>query len=160
MQVNTEPGHLVRREAAPSPWAFWQYQHPDTGEYHLYAWREAAEQQAARALHLGAFKESGSLAVQQVRFLEEPRTCVALELDPEPFRAWLERPTAELAPPFVGHFGSHWSGYGIRLMEAQQVEVIYAADLKHQWLGVFSQADAFATIELDYDRRRRKCLIC
>ncbi|MDR9467711.1 hypothetical protein [Marinospirillum sp.] len=152
-------GELVERKVQASPWHFWQYFQPQTSCYYLYALLEA-EPQADRALHLGAFAETGSLAAQLARFLEEPHTTVALELDPDLLKDWLAAPATQPAPRFAGQFGTPWSGYGIKPIDEQQVEVIYAADRRHEWLGVFSEVEAFAYIELDYDRRRRRCLIC
>ena len=149
----------VEKAVQGSPWRFWQVHESQRCCYYLYALLET-EQQADRALHLGAFAETGSLAVQRVRFLEEPRTTVALELDPDQLKAWLAAPASNPAPRFIGQFGTHWSGYGIKPIDERQVEVIYAADMRHEWLGVFSEVEAFAYIELDYDRRRRRCLIC
>lgn len=157
--LSAKNGELRERLVKGSAWRFWQYHKPQTGCYYLYALL-AAGQQADRALHLGAFAETGSLAAQLARFLEEPRTTVALEMDPDLLRSWLADPSAQTAPRLVGQFGSHWSGYGIKPVDEQQVEVIYAADRRHEWLGVFTEVDAFAFIELDYDRRRRRCLIC
>lgn len=151
---------MLKRDAEGSSWQFWQYQLVETGEYFLYAWFPGTPTQQPQALHLGAFMDTASLAVQQVRFIEEPRTCVALELDAAAFATWLENPLPEQVPEFLGQFGSPWSGYGIRKAEEHKVEVIYAADRRHEWIGVFSQAEAFAWIELDYDRRRRRCLLC
>ena len=160
MNPKNEAVNPRRLNANPGPWQFWQYRHPETQEYHLYALFEP------RAWHLGVFNDPGSLAAQKVRFLEEPRTCVSLALDAGVLAAWLDNPEVESgseakdAPPFCGYFGSHWSGYGVRLQQKHQVEVIYAADFRHENWGLFSQAEAFAAIELHYDRRRRRCLIC
>jgi|GEM_PF-1654123 len=156
---STAAGELVERQGQGSPWRFWQYFVPQLHCYYLYAHLES-EQQAERALHLGAFAETGSLAAQLMRFLEEPRTTVALELDPDQLKTWLAAPASQPSPRFIGQFGTHWSGYGIKPIDEEQVEVIYAADMRHEWLGVFSEVEAFAYIELDYDRRRRRCLIC
>ncbi len=162
MQIKqTEVAELVALPVQQSSWQFWRYQHPETGEYHLYAYQEAEPGWSeAQAWHLGVFADKGSLAAQKVRFLEEPKTCVALALEAASLAAWLANPRVETSLPFCGQFGSHWSGYGIRLQAQHQVEVIYAADLRHENWGLFSQAEAFAAIELDFDRRRRRCLIC
>jgi|AntRauTorcE11898_2_1112593.scaffolds.fasta_scaffold61584_1 hypothetical protein len=157
--ISRTSGELVEREVQGSSWHFWQYFEPRAGCYYLYALLQL-EQQMDRALHLGAFAETGSLAAQLARFLEEPRTTVALELDPDRLKSWMAAPESQPAPRFEGQFGTHWSGYGIKPIDEQQVEVIYAADLRHEWLGVFSEVEAFAYIELDFDRRRRRCLIC
>ncbi|WP_114417421.1 hypothetical protein [Marinospirillum perlucidum] len=155
-------GELRQRPAASSPWQFWQFFSFKDKSYSLYALLEAGKLHPARALHLGVFDDPGSLAAQQVRFLDEPKTTVALELAPETLQAWLADPENRQAPAFVGQFGTAWSGYGLRPADDQgnRVEVIYAADRRHEWLGVFTQAEAFAHIELDYDRRRRRCLLC
>ncbi|SFB98649.1 hypothetical protein SAMN05660443_1007 [Marinospirillum celere] len=159
--TDNEKTRLVSRGGENSPWQFWQYCQPLTGEFHLYAFQpELAGVSSSKALHLGAFNDTANLAVQKSRFLEEPKTCVALELDAKEFAAWLENPEANQQPEFVGYFGSPWSGYGIKRVEEHQVEVIYAADRRYEWIGVFTQAEAFAWIELDYDRRRRRCVIC
>jgi len=137
-----------------TPWKFWKVAMPDG--WYLYA------EQGDQALHLGAFADPGSLVVQQLRFLEDPKTTVAMTLDSDAFHAWLKAPETHKAPRFVGQLGSHWSGYGVKpLVENDtEVEVIYAADLRHEWMGVFSEPDAFSIIEQHYDRRRKRCPIC
>lgn len=144
------PEPLVSKVA--TEWQFWQVKTPAC--WYLYA------MQPGEALHLGAFNDPGSLAVQQQRFLETPKATVLLPLDSDQLNLWLEHPEEHPAPRFLGQLGSAWSGYGIKPVDATQVEVIYAADLRHEWMGVFSEADAFAAIELHYDRRRNRCLIC
>lgn len=133
-------------------WSFWRVKTPEC--WYLYA------VQPDQALHLGAFNDPGSLAVQQLRFLETPKATVLLPLDNEQVKRWLENPQEQAPPRFTGQLGSAWSGYGIKEIDATQVEVIYAADLRLEWMGVFSEPEAFATIELHYDRRRNRCLIC
>lgn len=137
-----------------TPWNFWKVAMADG--WYLYA------EQANEVLHLGAFADPGSLAIQQLRFLENAKTTVLMTLDAEEFHAWLQAPEASEAPRFIGQLGSHWSGYGVKPLEdsATEVEVIYAADLRHEWMGVFSEPDAFAMVEQHYDRRRQRCLIC
>ena len=137
-----------------TPWNFWKVALVD--DWYLYA------EQGQEAFHLGAFTNLGNLAVQQLRFLEAPKTTVVMTLDNEAFHAWLKAPEQEAAPRFIGQLGSHWSGYGVKPIEGSdtEVEVIYAADLRHEWMGVFSEYEAFEVIELHYDRRRQRCLIC
>ncbi|GLR64593.1 hypothetical protein [Marinospirillum insulare] len=135
-------------------WNFWKVALADS--WYLYA------EQEDQALHLGAFADPGSLVVQQLRFLEDPKTTVVMTLDAEHLHAWLKAPEESSPPRFIGQLGSHWSGYGVKpLVENNtEVEVIYAADLRHEWMGVFSEPEAFAVIEQHYDRRRKRCLIC
>lgn len=150
------PEPLSSREK--TDWLFWRVQTPHC--WYLYAIHSEADQ-PVRAVHLGAFNDPGSLAAQQIRFLENPATTVQLPLDPEVLHAWLEQPQQHTPPPFHGQLGSAWSGYGVKPLEqAHQVEVIYAADLRHEWMGVFTEPEAFAAIEQHYDRRRSRCLIC
>lgn len=146
------PEQLASKTA--TPWNFWKLAMSDG--WYLYA------EQADEVLHLGAFSDLGSLAVQQLRFLEEAKSTVVMTLDSEAFHAWLKAPELLEAPRFIGHLGSHWSGYGVKALADSdtEVEVIYAADLRHEWMGVFSEPDAFAVIEQHYDRRRKRCLIC
>lgn len=137
-----------------TPWNFWKLATHEG--WYLYA------EQGEEVLHLGAFSNLSHLVVQQVRFLENRKTTVVLPLKATDFHAWLAAPTEHPAPRFIGQLGSAWSGYGIKPLEenATQVEVIYAADLRHEWMGVFSEAEAFEIIEQHYDRRRQRCLIC
>ena len=137
-----------------TPWIFWKLALADG--WYLYA------EHAGEALHLGAFTNLGNLAVQQVRFLEDRKITVVMTLNTENFHAWLAAPDQHPAPRFIGQLGSHWSGYGVKPLEENdsQVEVIYAADLRHEWMGVFSEYEAFEVIEQHYDRRRQRCLIC
>ena len=137
-----------------TPWNFWKVAMVDG--WYLYA------EQNNEALHLGAFADLGSLAVQQIRFLENPKITVVMQLDTEAFHAWLTAPEEHLAPRFIGQLGTHWSGYGVKPLAENntEVEVIYAADLRHEWIGAFNEPDAFAVIEQHYDRRRQRCLIC
>lgn len=137
-----------------TPWSFWKVATADG--WYLYA------EQGDEVLHLGAFNNLGHLAVQQVRFLEDRKITVMMPLSAAGFHAWLAAPTQHPAPRFIGQLGSHWSGYGVKPLEENesQVEVIYAADLRHEWMGVFSEHEAFAIIEQHYDRRRNRCLIC
>lgn len=141
-------------------WHFYQYYLPQAQQYYLYAQQfdDASGQQ--QALHLGVFATQDALWAQRARFLEEPQTTLALPLAPDSLELWLRQPNLAEVPRFIGQFGSQWSGYGIKPVDERQVEVIYAADLRHEWLGVFTEVEAFAFIELDYDRRRRRCLIC
>ncbi len=127
--------------------------------WQLYALRKNPDIQPD-ALHLGVFDDPGNLAVQKVRFLEDPKTCVGLPYAATLIRAWLDAPEAIEAPRFCGYFGSHWSGYRIEMVDASQVQVIYTADLRQELLGVFTDASAFTEIQLHYDRRRQRCLIC
>lgn len=137
-----------------TPWKFWKVSMANG--WYLYA------EQAEEILHLGAFSDPGSLAVQQLRFLEEAKSTVVMPVDTEEFRAWLKKPEELPAPRFIGQLGSQWSGYGVKPLEDSDtdVEVVYAADYRHEWMGVFSEPDAFAVIEQHYDRRRKRCLIC
>lgn len=137
-----------------TPWTFWKIAMQDG--WYLYA------EQANEAFHLGAFGDLGSLAVQQLRFLEAAKTTVVMTLNAADFHAWLAAPDQHPAPRFIGQLGSHWSGYGAKPLEnnATEVEVIYAADLRHEWMGIFNEPDAFAVIEQHYDRRRNRCLVC
>lgn len=151
-QTRWLPEQLISKTA--TPWTFWKVAMADG--WYLYA------EQEKEALHLGAFADLGSLAVQQLRFLEAVKTTVVLPLDAEEFHAWLKAPEDLPAPRFIGQLGSHWSGYGVKPLEEndKEVEVIYAADLRHEWMGVFNEPDAFTVVEQHYDRRRNRCLIC
>jgi hypothetical protein len=149
-QCDHLPEQLVSKVA--TSWSFWRVKTPAC--WYLYA------VQPDEALHLGAFNDPGSLAVQQLRFLETPKATVLLPLNSDEINLWLEHPQEHSPPRFSGQLGSAWSGYGIKVVDAIQVEVIYVADLRHEWMGVFSEPDAFAAIELHYDRRRNRCLIC
>lgn len=151
-QVTHLPEQLTSK--TDTQWNFWKVAVADG--WYLYA------EQEEQALHLGAFADPGSLAVQQLRFLEDPKTTVVMTLDSDIFHAWLKAPDQATAPRFIGQLGSHWSGYGVKpiIENDTEVEVIYAADLRHEWMGVFSEPDAFAVIEQHYDRRRKRCLIC
>lgn len=151
-QATQLPEQLISK--TDTAWNFWKVAMPDG--WYLYA------EQADQALHLGAFADPGSLAVQQLRFLENAKTTVLMTLYIDEFHAWLKAPEDHNAPRFIGQLGSAWSGYGVKPLEENnsEVEVIYAADLRHEWMGVFSEPDAFAIIEQHYDRRRKRCLIC
>lgn len=137
-----------------TPWNFWKL--AVANGWYLYA------EQGQEALHLGAFTNLGNLAIQQLRFLEAPKTAVVMALNNEEFQVWLKAPEQHPAPRFVGQLGSHWSGYGVKPVtdSSTEVEVIYAADLRHEWMGIFSEYEAFEVIEQHYDRRRNRCLIC
>lgn len=140
-------------------WRFWRCWIAEAGHFYLYAGLYD-QKRLTQALHLGAFTELDALMAQLERFLDEPQTTLVLALDADQLASWLQAPALEKAPRFEGHFGSPWSGYGIRPLTDLEVEVIYAADRRHEWLGVFSEAQAFAYIEQDYDQRRKRCLIC
>jgi len=151
-QTTRLPEQLISK--TDTEWNFWKV--AVKGGWYLYA------EQEDQALHLGAFADPGSLAVQQLRFLEDPKTTVVMTLDADIFHAWLKAPEQNKTPRFIGQLGSHWSGYGVKPIDENdtEVEVIYAADLRHEWMGVFSEPDAFAIIEQHYDRRRKRCPIC
>lgn len=152
-QTSLELPELLTSKKA-TPWNFWKVAMADG--WYLYA------EQPDEVLHLGAFADLGSLAVQQLRFLEEAKSTVVMPLDTDTFHAWLKAPESLAAPRFIGQLGSPWSGYGVKALEENnhEVEVIYAADLRHEWMGVFNEPEAFALIEQHYDRRRQACLIC
>ncbi|MFK7160579.1 hypothetical protein V6U78_05960 [Marinospirillum sp. MEB164] len=131
----------------------WQWQEAAySGGWYLYALHQD------ECLHLGAFASPALLAVQKARFIEAAQTCVHLKLLPEEIAPWLKGQGP--APRFVGLLGTAWSGYRVQALDTEQVEVIYAADLRLEWLGVFNESEAFSVIEQHYDRRRQGCLIC
>ena len=142
--------HNSSRLTAPLGWQ-WGEARFATGWY-LYALH------ADQCLHLGAFHSPALMAVQKARFIEAPQTCVHIKLQPEEMTLWQQEEGP--APRFTGLLGTAWSGYRVQALDTEQVEVIYAADLRLEWLGVFSEPEAFAVIEQHYDRRRQGCLIC
>ena len=137
---------------ATSAWQFWQV--TTSWGFYLFA------QQEGKCLHLGAFTSLGNLKVQQLRFLENENTTVVMEVSCDALASFLAEPETQAAPRFVGVLGTAWSGYSLKEINEAEVELVYAADLRHEWLGVYSEAEAFEAIEQHYDRRRNQCLIC
>lgn len=137
-----------------SGWQFWQVAKPLQQLWYLYA------MQGEEAKHLGAFANLESLAAQQHRFLNFPNTSVSMPLAVTELRQFLAAPELEIAPRFCGQLGSQWSGYNLKPLNEVEVELIYAADFRHELLGVFTEAEAFQKIEQHYDTRRQQCRLC
>lgn len=166
-QLLVNPEQVALPDDMTSDWQFWQAN--TAWGFYLYAQTNEEQsatnsEKAARCLHLGAFNDLGSLKVQQLRFLENINTTVVLDLSCADLQEWLEQPETISPPKFEGLLGTAWSGYRVKEVSTEasipEVELVYAADLRHEWLGIFTEADAFAAIEQHYDRRRNQCLLC
>lgn len=138
--------------AQPQAWQLWAAKLANW--WYLYALKTGL------AVHLGAFQHRAELLQQQQAFSANPKTTVLMHLPDEELQAWLDKPNRVAPPRFCGQLGSHWGGYGIKPLNAQEVELIHAADLRHEWLGVFSEPEAFALIQQHYDQRRNSCPLC